>query len=88
MVVRAELNPDMPLGFPCGQGLGGLGVLKPLVLRLALGFGLRHRDVRVLPLLLDRVPAVQGGLRRDAVLVQHVEGDPLSVPGGGLSARV
>jgi hypothetical protein len=31
---------------------------------------------------------VQGGLRRDAVLVQHVEGDPLSVPDGRLSARV
>ena len=88
LAVRAELNPDLPLGDPRGHGLGGLGVLKPLVLRLALGFGLRHRDVRVLPLLLNGMPAVQGGLRRNAMPGQHVAGDPLSVPGGGLGACV
>jgi len=32
------------------------------------------------------VPAVQGGLRRHAVPGQHVAGDPLGVPGGGLGA--
>ena len=81
-------RPDLPLGDPGGQRLGGFGVLEPLTLGLALGFGLRHRDVRGLPPLLDRVPAVQGRLRRHAVPGQHITSDLLSVPGGGLGACV
>src|SRR5262245_21868433 len=86
--VRRELDPALPLGGPGGEGLCGFGVLKPLVLSLALGFGPRHRDVRGLPLLLDGVPALQGELRLNALAVEHVTGYPLGVPGGQLGARV
>jgi hypothetical protein len=84
----AARQQDLPLGDTRGQRLGGLSVHKPLVLCLAPGFSLRHRDVRGLPPLLDRVPAVQGGLRRHAVPGQHVAGDPLGVPGGGPGACI
>ena len=58
------------------------------MLGLALGLGPRQRDVRVLPLLLDGVPAVQGEPGLDALAGQDVAGDPLGVPGGVLGARV
>src|SRR5208337_2768037 len=61
---------------------------EPLVLRLPLGFGLRHRDVRALPLLLDGMPSMQRELRLNVMLGQHVAGDPLSLHGGDLGACV
>jgi hypothetical protein len=58
LAVRRELHPGLPPAEPGGQGLGRLSVLEPLVLRLVLRFGLRHRDVRALLLLLDGMPAM------------------------------
>ena len=58
------------------------------MLRLPLGFGLRHRDVRALPLLLDGMPSMQRELRLNVVASQHVAGDPLSLRGGDLGACV
>src|SRR5690348_10293493 len=86
--VRTEFHPDVPLGDTRGLRLGGLGVHEPLVLRLALGLRLRHRDAGVLPLLLEGVPAVYSGPCRHAVPGQHVAGDAPGVPGGGLGACV
>ena len=88
LAVRRQFDPDLPLGDPACHGLGGLLIFQPLVLRVALGLGLRHRDVRPLPLLLDRMPAVQGELRLDAALGQHVAGYPLSLRGGDLGPCV
>src|SRR5215469_8647057 len=58
------------------------------MLGLALGLGPRHRDVGALPLLLDGMPAVQGELRLDAVLGQHVAGNLFGLPGGILGSRI
>src|SRR5271154_687795 len=84
LAVRRELSPDLPSADPGGPRLGGFLVLEPLVLRLPLGFGLRHRDVRTLPLLLDGMPSMHRELRLDVVLSQHVAGDPLSLRSGDL----
>ena len=88
LAVRRELNPGLPSSDAGGQGLGSFRVHEPLVLRLALGFGLRHRDVRALPLLLDGMPSMQRELRLNVMLGQHVAGDPLSLHGGVLGACV
>ena len=88
LAVRRELNPGLPPADPGGPGLGGFRVHEPLVLRLPLGFGLRHRDVRALPLLLDGMPSMQRELRLNVMLSQHVAGDPLSLRGGDLGACV
>src|SRR6266404_5539990 len=63
LAARRQLGPGLPLADPGRAGLGGFLVLEPLVFGLALGLGLRHRDVRALPLLLDGMPAVQGEVR-------------------------
>ena len=62
--------------------------VQRLVAGLALGSGLRIRIAGFSACFLNGVPAVQGELRRNAVPGQHVAGDPLSVPGGGLGACV
>jgi hypothetical protein len=58
------------------------------VLRPAFSLGPRHRDIRVLPLLLDRVSMTHGDIRRAAALGQHLAGDPLSLPGSVPGPRV
>ena len=88
LAVRRELNPSLPSAGPGGQGLGGFRVHEPLVLHLPLGFGLRYRDVRTLPLLLDGMPSMQRELRLNVMLSQHVAGDPLSLRGGNLGSCV
>ena len=88
LAVRRELNPGLPSARPGGLGLGGFGVEQPLVLRLPFGFVLRYGNVRALPLLLDGMPSMQRELRLNALLSEHVAGDPLSLRGGNLGARV
>src|SRR6185437_15606571 len=70
------------------QRFHGFRRFQPLVLGLALGFGLRHRDIRALPFLLDRMPAVQRELCLDAQFAEYLAGGALGFASGKLGARV
>src|SRR5215470_10900290 len=58
------------------------------MLGLALGLSLRHRYVGALPQLLNGMPAVEGELRSDAIVGQHLAGNLFGLPGGFLGPRV
>lgn len=53
-MVGGELYPHLLVRRTSDQGLGALIVQRSPVLRLALGLGPRHHDVRVLPPFLNR----------------------------------
>src|ERR1022692_3726863 len=88
LTVRRKLDPCLPLGDAAGDGLSGLRLVNPLVLRLKLGLGPRQRDLGVFPLLFDGMPAVQSEVRLDTLLGQHRAGNPLSLPRRDLGACI
>ena len=58
-VVVAQLHPHLPLGVAARARLGRLAVLLAVALGLDLARSYRQRNVGVLPLLLDGMPALQ-----------------------------
>jgi len=88
VMMRWQLDTHLPLGVPGGQRLPRLLGLETPVLRLALLVGLRHRDVRVLPFLLDRMPPVEREVGAETPLGHHLADHLIRFVGGLLGARV
>ena len=86
--MRWQLNAHLPQGVRGRQRLPGLLVLKALMFRLALLVGLRHRDVRILPVLLARMPSVDSEIGADIALSHNLAHDTVRLPGSNLGARV
>lgn len=63
-------------------------VQQSLVLDLALGLGLRHREIRILAPFLTGMPAMEREPCLEVMLSQHVAGDPLGLPGSDLRPGV
>src|SRR5690348_8808135 len=86
--MRRQFGACLPARAAEVYGFRGFRRFQPLVLGLALGLGLRHRDIRALPFLLDRMPAVQRELCLDAQLAKYLAGGPLGFAGGKFGACV
>src|SRR6187551_573469 len=69
VLVGVQFDADLPLGGPGLRRFGGFALLKPLVLLGDLLGGVRKRDGAVLPGLLDRMPALERGGGRVALVL-------------------